>query len=115
MTRLLDLQSPPQSESLDIARIRSSSPEPQIIRVRHLLTKTPHANVCCVAALADIIDPGLNPGDFMMSRSVGVRFVLVLYGIAAYAQNTTGSIGGVVRDAAGGVVPGANVRVTNTG
>src|SRR6266404_4618024 len=50
----------------------------------------------------------------MMNRNV-IRFVLALYALAAYAQNTTGSIAGVIRDPAGGVIPGANVRATNTG
>jgi len=53
----------------------------------------------------------------MMNRRVSIRFVLALYAssLASYAQNTNGSIGGVVRDPAGGVIPGANVRATNTG
>src|ERR1041385_1900545 len=50
-----------------------------------------------------------------MNRSVVIRFVLALYALSAYAQNTTGSIIGVVRDPAGGVIPGASVRATNTG
>src|SRR5437870_507712 len=52
----------------------------------------------------------------MMNRNAAIRFVLVLWGLGyAYAQNITGSISGVVRDPAGGVIPGANVRATNSG
>jgi len=38
---------------------------------------------------------------------------LMLCAVAASAQNT-GSIGGVVKDSSGGVLPGADVFVTNT-
>ncbi|MGE0404958.1 MAG: carboxypeptidase regulatory-like domain-containing protein [Candidatus Korobacteraceae bacterium] len=39
--------------------------------------------------------------------------LIVALGIAAWAQRTTGSIGGVVQDSTGGVLPNAEVEVTN--
>src|SRR5437588_4776430 len=52
-----------------------------------------------------------------MLHSVAIRIAIVVCALAgsASAQNVTGSIDGVVRDPAGGVVPGAAVRATNTG
>ena len=49
----------------------------------------------------------------MLRRSVAVLAMLLIAPAGAWAQLTTGTITGVVRDSSGGVVPGATVVVTN--
>ena len=46
-------------------------------------------------------------------RFVSIGWVLVLLPVAAWAQASSGAIGGVVRDASGGVLPGVTVEASS--
>ena len=48
-----------------------------------------------------------------MNKLLAVCFSALVFSAGAYAQAGLGSVSGTVRDASGGVVPGANVIVTN--
>jgi len=51
-----------------------------------------------------------------MNRTLRISLLLLLGSVgAAFGQNVTASLTGVVRDATGGVVPNAAVKATNTG
>src|SRR5215467_13715395 len=53
---------------------------------------------------------GIIGGGAVVRLSIAFTFILLP---ALWAQNTTGTILGTVRDASGAVVPGAKVTVTN--
>jgi len=56
-----------------------------------------------------------NQGGYL--RTLGVAVLLTGWlaaGLAAHAQQPTGTILGTVKDATGGVIPGTSITVTNT-
>lgn len=50
-----------------------------------------------------------------MGKKIGLSLCicLLMFSVAAVAQETTGGIQGTVKDAQGGVIPGAAVEVTS--
>src|SRR5438128_2489876 len=52
----------------------------------------------------------------MRKRSIAAVVVLCLvFAVSAFSQSSNGSLGGIVQDPSGALVPGATITVTNTG
>ena len=62
-----------------------------------------------ITSIAPKVDVG---GNFVMCKKFILFLVMLTVSSFCFAQETTGAIQGVIRDATGAVIPGANVTVT---